>query len=85
MDAAFLYGKTGEEDQLTSDIFGLLRYLPPALVLWPFLKNAVCLVENDPAKLDKQLGFSPTHAKYFFWPAACRGEVRWRSCSRPAT
>jgi hypothetical protein len=70
MDAAFLYGKTGEEDQLTSDIFGLIRYLPPDLVLWPFLKRAECFVKNDLVQLDKQIGFPPVRAKYFFWPSA---------------
>ncbi len=32
MNAAYVYGKSVEEDLLTSDIFGLLKYLPPHLV-----------------------------------------------------
>jgi hypothetical protein len=70
VNAAYLCGKVGEEDQLTSDIFGLLRYLPPNLILWPFLKLARCFIKSDSVGMDEEVGFCPTLSDYFFWPAA---------------
>jgi hypothetical protein len=69
MNEAFVYGKSVEEDVLTSDIFGLLKYLPPRLVLWPFLQKAECFDERDGYKIVDQIGgFPPVSADFFFWP-----------------
>ena len=70
MNEAFLYEKVGAEDQLTSDIFGLLRYLPPELIITPFLQRAECFVDAAEENLAKRIGFSPTKVTFFFWPAA---------------
>ena len=55
MNEAFIYEKVGAEDQLTSDIFGLLRYLPPKLILEPFLERAVCFDETEERSLGNEL------------------------------
>jgi hypothetical protein len=70
MNEAFLYEKVGAEEQLTSDIFGLLRYLPPELILVPLLQRAICFDDSAEGNLAQWIGFSPTKVAFFFWPAA---------------
>jgi hypothetical protein len=73
MNAAFAYGKSGAEDTLTSDIFGLLKYLPPRLLLWPFLQKAECFAEAGRYKLTEQIGEPSASARFFFWPRTTAG------------
>lgn len=69
MNEALIYKKSGEEDQLTSDVFGLLKYLPPNLVLTPFLEKARCFDQIEERTLVERIGFSPIRATFFFWPS----------------
>jgi len=75
MIEALLNGKLSREqenmeDILTSNIFGLLQYLPPHRGLLPFLRSATMLegVQQNPLK---DCGFEGTDsmlAEYEFWP-----------------
>lgn len=60
------------EDQLTGDVFGTLRYLPPARVI-PLLLRACHFNEE---KLTDFLPISSTaEANYHFWPKYKEGEI----------
>ncbi len=69
MIMALLKGKLSREqvnmeDILTSDVFGLLKYLPPDVALLPFLRLAETITGKRP------LSSVPdgTTAEYEFWP-----------------
>ena len=57
------------EDILTSNVFGLLKYLPPRILLFPFLKiaktiNGVFSLEEIPDDLSFKFNFwPPLHEK----------------------
>ncbi len=67
MDAAYVYGKVVEEDRLTSDTFGLLKYLPPRRVLWPLLGRAESF-KGSYSLVDQIGGSEPVSSEFFFWP-----------------
>jgi hypothetical protein len=62
------HGK-GEEDALTSDVFGCFKYLPPSLGLLPFLAKAKPFRLGGPP-----FRFDGDEALYYFWPRAKRRE-----------
>jgi hypothetical protein len=59
----------GEEDALTSDVFGCFKYLPPSLGLLPFLAKAEPFQRGGPP-----FRFDADEALYCFWPRAKRRE-----------
>lgn len=67
MIKAELHGKAnpleGVEDVLTSNVFGVLSYLPPEYGLIPFLKKGVNLHGEHPDFLDNR-----GDPDYLFWP-----------------
>ncbi len=76
---AFLNGKlslrqTNMEDMLTSNVFGLMRYLPPSKLLLPFLALAV---DSDGRHLLSGLD-ETSEVSYDFWPTY--KEARCNSC-----
>jgi hypothetical protein len=75
MNAARTFSKTVDEDQLTSDIFGLLKYLPPATILWSLLRTARSFEKPHSSTLLYEMSIElPDSAQYFFWPTSKAGE-----------
>jgi hypothetical protein len=64
-----LHGKSGEEDSLTSEVFGSFKYLPPSLGIVPFLRRARDVNGHLPL-----CHFEADIALYCFWPRARRRE-----------
>jgi hypothetical protein len=57
------------EDILTSNVFGLLRYLPPAEGLFAFISNAQALDGTRPLRFLLQPAYASTATvEYEFWP-----------------
>jgi hypothetical protein len=75
MDAAYIYGKVVEEDRLTSETFGLLKYLPPRSVLWPLLARAESFKGNY-SLLDQIGGCELVSSEFFFWPRTEKGRAQ---------
>jgi hypothetical protein len=73
MNAALIYKKDSPEDRLTSDIFGLLRYLPADLVLWPFLQKAESFEDPQCSMAEETAWYSPVSSHIFFWPRTHAG------------
>lgn len=72
---ALLHGKLSRdqenaEDILTSNVFGLLRYLPAEQVLLPFLSQARALDRSYPLAwlCDRSTGIDLSPKDYDFWP-----------------
>jgi hypothetical protein len=57
------------EDILTSNVFGMLRYLPPQKVLFPFLAQAAPIDDerNHPLRELRNLGLE-AQVSFSFWP-----------------
>jgi hypothetical protein len=74
MIEALLHGKLSRqqenmEDILTSCVFGVFQYAPPALGLLPFLAQAVPpFGRNNPASLDCADDILSDEIEYEFWP-----------------
>jgi hypothetical protein len=60
------------EDNLTSRVFGLLRYIDHKIVLIPALLKAISIVTNKLFPIELLL--SATKVDYFFWPKSEIGE-----------
>jgi hypothetical protein len=70
----------GMEDLLTSNTFGLMKYLPPGVVLLPFLRHARDPLSGD--RLEAALRGVVSVERWRFWPtlscagcAACEPDV----------
>jgi hypothetical protein len=79
MIEALLHGKLSREqesmeDLLTSNVFGMLQYVPPELGVLPLLAEAVTVSGDHPlASLRSTSNRTKTKATYEFWP-------RWAGC-----
>jgi hypothetical protein len=69
MAIAEFHGKHGEEDNLTSDVFGAFKYLTPELGLLPFLSKAESFDQKE-----SELRWEADTVIYSFWPRAGRRE-----------